>query len=110
MDDLAWDEVSSSIVSGVDEVLSAFGEMDGDLCAIMDLIQASIIPTIQALADSMSVNAALIKAAWVGIKGTIATVWAALKPIVVGGCRCCARSSRPAWLSCAVTGRRPGSP
>lgn len=81
----AWDEVSSSIVSGVDEVLSAFGEMDGDLCAIMDLIQASIIPTIQALADSMSVNAAFIKAAWVGIKGTIATVWAALKPIVVGG-------------------------
>ena len=81
----AWDEVSSSVVYGVDEVLSAFGEMDGDMRAIMDLIQASIIPTIQALADSMSVNAALIKAAWVGIKGTIATVWAALKPIVVGG-------------------------
>lgn len=81
----AWDEVSSSIVSGVDEVLSAFSEMDGDLRAIMDLIQASIIPTIQALADSMAVNAALIKAAWVGIKGTVATVWAALKPIVVGG-------------------------
>lgn len=80
----AWQEASSSVSAGLDELLSAFDSVGPDAIAILGYIADGVKLNLRVIGMAIAVAVENIRVSWATVKGIVATAWAAIRPMIEG--------------------------